>query len=148
MFRLAWALAAVALLAALAHGAPGRATVFNVKQFGAAGDGKSDDTAAIQAALDQAKVGPRGSTVTLPPGQYRVAKTLAVENALLKGLEAGGWPADAGPLPTLLVDHTDGPCILARSAASIHGLNFEYGHKGEHLHDRISSIIEKMNRFR
>lgn len=103
----------------------------NVKDFGAVGDGKADDTAAIQAALDKAKAGPRGASVTLPPGEYRVTRSLRVENCLLTGLPSGGWPADAGPLPTLRVDHTDGPCIIAKSAASLHGINFVYDHKGE-----------------
>lgn len=104
---------------------------FNVKDFGAVGDGKTDDTAAIQAALDKAKAGPRGAFVTLPAGEYRVTAPLCVENCLLTGLSSGGWPADAGPLPTLRVDHTQGPCIIAKSAASVHGINFAYDHKGE-----------------
>jgi len=104
---------------------------FNVRDFGAVGDGKADDTKAIQDALTKAKDAGRGSSVTLPAGQYRVTKTLTVENCLLTGLSAGGWPADRGPMPTLLVDHTDGPCILAKDAASLHGLNFQYDHKGE-----------------
>lgn len=103
---------------------------FNVKDFGAVGDGQADDTAAIQAALDKAKAGPRGSSVFVPAGEYRVTKTLTMENCLLTGLSSGGWPADAGPLPTFQVDHTQGPCIIAKSAASINGLNFNYNHKG------------------
>lgn len=103
----------------------------NVKNFGAVGDGKADDTAAIQAALTKAKQTNRGSSVTIPAGEYRVTKTLVVENCLLTGLSNGGWPADRGPMPTLRVDHTDGPCITAKDAASIHGINFEYDHKGE-----------------
>lgn len=40
----------------------------DVKQFGATGDGQTDDTAAIQRALDAA--GKAGGTVFLPPGIY------------------------------------------------------------------------------
>lgn len=103
----------------------------NIRDCGAVGDGKADDTAAIQAALTKAKDGPKGSSVTLPAGQYRVTKTLVVENCLLTGLSNGGWPADSGPMPTFRVDHTEGPCITAGAAASIHGINFEYDHKGQ-----------------
>lgn len=105
--------------------------IFNVKDFGAKGDGKADDTGAIQAALTKARTIPRGATVVLPPGGYRVTRTLTIENALLTGLGAGGWPADRGPMPTLVVDHTGGPCIHAMDAASIHGINFEHYHKGQ-----------------
>jgi len=44
----------------------------------AKGDGKADDTAAIQAALDLVAQGPKKgfSTVYLPPGTYRITKTL------------------------------------------------------------------------
>ena len=117
-------------LLCLCHSAMATDSSFNVKDFGAIGDGKADDTAAIQAALTKAKGAGRGSSVTMPAGEYRVTKTLTIENCLLTGLSNGGWPADAGPMPTLRVDHTDGPCIIAKNAASIHGVNFEYDHKG------------------
>lgn len=103
----------------------------NVKDFGAIGDGKADDTAAIQAALTKAKETTRGASVVIPAGEYRVTKTLVMQGCLLTGLSNGGWPADSGPMPTLRVDHVDGPCINAGSAASIHGINFEYNHKGQ-----------------
>ncbi len=44
----------------------------NVKQFGAAGDGRQDDAPAIQAALDQ------GGEVTIPAGEYRLGQTLLI----------------------------------------------------------------------
>lgn len=118
-------------LLAICLGACAFAADLNVKDFGAVGDGKADDTAAIQAALDKAGQTPRGASVTIPAGEYRVTKTLNVKGCLLKGLDSGGWPADSGPMPTFRVDHVDGPCINAGAAASIHGLNFEYNHKGQ-----------------
>ncbi|ACO79521.1 Secreted mannuronan C5-epimerase [Azotobacter vinelandii CA] len=45
---------------------------YNVKDFGALGDGVSDDTAAIQAAIDAAYAA-GGGTVYLPAGEYRVS---------------------------------------------------------------------------
>lgn len=116
---------------ALATPAYAQNGVLNIKDFGAVGDGKADDTAAIQAAIDKANTGPKGSSVLVPPGEYRVTKTIVLENVLLTGLSTGGWPADRGPLPTIRVDFTDGPCIHAKDASSIHGLGFEYDHKGE-----------------
>jgi hypothetical protein len=55
-----------------------RSDWLNVRtKFGALGDGKADDTAAIQSALDSLKVGfGQPNTVYLPPGVYRITKTL------------------------------------------------------------------------
>ncbi len=56
---------------------PGR--VFDaVRDFGAKADGKSDDTAAIQAAIDAAGRAGRRSVAYLPTGRYVVSKTLLV----------------------------------------------------------------------
>ncbi|AEV82054.1 Polygalacturonase [Actinoplanes sp. SE50] len=55
---------------------------FSVKEFGAKGDGTTDDTAAIQAALDYAAApGRTGSIVYLPRGTYRTSKALRVHPA-------------------------------------------------------------------
>jgi hypothetical protein len=48
----------------------------NADAFGARGDGKTDDTAAIQKALDAAAA--KGGSVHLPPGQYLVAGSLKI----------------------------------------------------------------------
>ena len=47
----------------------------NVHKFGALGDGKADDTGAIQKAFDTVR---SGSTIYIPPGVYRVTKTLRI----------------------------------------------------------------------
>lgn len=46
---------------------------FNVKDFGATGDGNGDDTKPVQAAIDAA-VANKGGVVYFPPGTYLVAK--------------------------------------------------------------------------
>ncbi len=48
--------------------------------LGAVGDGKADDTVAIQSALDRAGEGPLG--VVLRPGQYRITDTLNVPDSV------------------------------------------------------------------
>lgn len=53
-------------------------TTINVKDFGAVGDGTSNDTAAIQNALDS--VGLTGGTVYLPKGHYLISNTLTMLN--------------------------------------------------------------------
>jgi hypothetical protein len=65
------------------------ADVVNVKDFGAVGDGVTDDTAAIQAAIDV--VGTRGGgTVDFPSGIYNIHDTLNVNSnsVVLKGVSA------------------------------------------------------------
>ena len=59
---------------------------FDVRQFGAVGDGKTDDTAAFQKALDAAAQA-GGGTVHAPRGNYFFAGHLNVPNAVtLAGL--------------------------------------------------------------
>ncbi|MCX5671761.1 MAG: glycosyl hydrolase family 28-related protein [Planctomycetota bacterium] len=86
------------------------ADVYNVKASGAKGDGKTDDTAAFQAALEAAaKAG--GGTVYAPRGNYLFAGHLAVPGAVTL---AGMWqsvPAhngkeDAPPFITLGTNST------------------------------------------
>ncbi len=50
--------------------APASSLVVNVKQKGAMGDGQTDDTAAIQAAIDE--IAGTGGTVLVPKGTYMV----------------------------------------------------------------------------
>ena len=50
----------------------------NVKDFGATGDGTTDDTVAVQAAIDSL---PLGGTVNFPVGTYRIARTVGVNDS-------------------------------------------------------------------
>lgn len=69
---------------------------YNVKMFGALGDGITDDTAAIQAAIDAAEayvaLNDTAAIVYFPPGKYRVSSTIHVqEDAIwLRGVGGGG----------------------------------------------------------
>jgi len=49
----------------------------NVKDFGATGDGSTNDTVAIQAAIDSLT---SGGVVYFPPGTYRIARTAGVDD--------------------------------------------------------------------
>lgn len=72
----------------------------NVKDLGAVGDGTTDDTAAIQQALNQVAL---GSTLYFPAGDYRITQTLMLDPAsLLQGVTLIGDGRDtrltwAGP---------------------------------------------------
>ena len=82
---------------------PANATNFaNVKDqpFSAAGDGRADDTAAIQAALD-AMGQQGGGTVYLPQGQYRVTRLTVPTGVELRGPLGGGSPRAPYSRPAL-----------------------------------------------
>lgn len=99
--------------AALAEAVP----VLNVKDFGALGDGQTDDTAAFQKALDAA-ASQGGGTVFAPRGNYLFAGHLNVPQAVtLRGIwesvPAHNGIRDAGlPKPT-----DDGTTFLVTEAA-------------------------------
>lgn len=88
--------------------------VFDVKDFGAKGDGVTDDTAAIQAAVDAA-TGPGDPAfvtrlalgpVFIPPGRYRVSAPIVCRS--IQGLQLLG----SGYTDTVLVPSGDFDCVL------------------------------------
>jgi len=72
----------------------------NVKDFGAVGDGVTDDTAAIQAALDS--VGPNGGQIVVPVGTYKITGRITItrSNTVLYvyGSLVGNLPSTPQPL--------------------------------------------------
>jgi hypothetical protein len=59
----------------------------NIKSFGAEGDGITDDTAAIQAAVDS--VPSTGGKVYLPPGNYKISAPINLRTSNLSFVGAG-----------------------------------------------------------
>lgn len=53
-------------------------TVINVKDYGATGDGSTDDTTSIQSAIDAS---PNGSTIYFPKGTYIVSDTINLKKS-------------------------------------------------------------------
>ena len=79
--------------------------LFIVQQFGAVADGQTNDTAAIQKAIDAAAV--KGGGVYLPPGRYRVAGHLTVgKGVAVKG--ANQAPQGIAPLQGTVILATGG----------------------------------------
>ena len=118
-------LSGILLLGALnLRAAPGP-SAFNVSDFGATGDGFSDDTESFRQAIVAA--GHAGRQVSVPVGRYLITSPLILEDVLLMGSQSGGWPADSRPMPTLLV-RTSGsaPTIVAKMGAAIHGILIDY----------------------
>ena len=148
---------AVAGLAASARAQPRPQPVprqmLSAAAFGAAGDGNADDTAALQAALDAAfKPGGPGFLL-IPPGTYRVSRTLRI--ATPQG-ERGdltrhhGISAHGARLISTIAD--GGNVLEFRSNATVrfllvegldvlgtgregHGLHFECEHKEHYLYN-------------
>lgn len=125
------------LILMLASGAWGAANggakvegVFNVKQYGAKADGKTDDTAAIQKAMDEA--GKLGGKVYLPPGRYAVKGTFK----LPQGVQVEGVsnaPVYSEPLKGSIIlayagrDKEDGPALFEMpDSTSVSGVTVWY----------------------
>lgn len=100
----------------------------NVKEFGAVGDGVADDTAAIQAAITNAK-NANGGTVYFPAGTYRCASQLTIATATgVRLLGEGGSTQTVGG-STLLYVGTATPFINISgpsAVASIERMNVAY----------------------
>ncbi len=77
--------------------------VFNVKAYGANGNGTTDDTAAIQAAITAAVV--TGGTVFFPPGTYDITSTLGVPSQKVRLVGASELSVE------ILCNVSSGDCI-------------------------------------
>lgn len=67
-----------------------KTSVTNVLDLGAAGDGSTDDTAAVQAAIDA------GGVTFFPPGQYSCATLTMRQGTRLMGTNSGTYTYSAG----------------------------------------------------
>lgn len=138
---------------------------FDVRSFGARGDGSADDREAIQAALDA--VGDRGGEVFLPPGTYLVGGPVRPRSGtLLRGTHAPRYtaepdapsscrlvPAEGFPEDGGLIENDEGEpargvsvknvaLVGRREGESVCGLRFPDDYTGEHLWalDEVSII--------
>jgi hypothetical protein len=114
--------------------------VFNVKDFGAKGDGVTDDLAAIHAAVAAAQggelvpgAGVVGATVYFPPGEYRISDTIIVDrfSGTFQGSGTGNSPtysAQPGNASVILWNSDDASPMMDiedSRAMSIFDLRFE-----------------------
>lgn len=79
--------------------------VFSVKDWGARGDGRTDDTAALQRAVDRA--GTVGGTVLFPAGIYRFSATLGIRGDGTELVGLGGSRLVAATTLDRLIDSND-----------------------------------------
>jgi hypothetical protein len=108
-------------------------TILNVHQFGARGDGKSDDTKAIQSAIDAAAA--RGGAVELPPGIYSTAELHLRTHVSLSGVPAWDYRQGFGSVIRLADEHAASLLnITGAFGATIEGLSLDGRKLGNGVH--------------
>jgi hypothetical protein len=124
-------------------------TMPDARALGAAGDGKTDDTAALQKALDAA--GAAGGGVFLPPGVYLTHELYVRPGTALIGIPA--WNYGSGGGSVLKLAGTDSKCLLNLTDAhggTIDGLSLEGGNLGAGIHGMMTdrNKYEREDSFR
>ncbi|GBQ69610.1 hypothetical protein AA103196_2260 [Ameyamaea chiangmaiensis NBRC 103196] len=103
----------------------------NVRQFGALGDGSTDDTAAIRLAISYAQGLLCGATIYFPPGQYKVTGGLSITSphVSLQGQGQASQIVGYGAFDTVTIDGTNagGPGGMYNN--NVYDLYFEEGNK-------------------
>lgn len=95
-----------------------KASPINVKDFGAVGDGSTDDTLAIQAAIDVFSNNAGTGAVYFPTGTYKVTSSIRYLGSYSKSIRIIGEASSAGQTGALLQAHLgeigtfDGPAVL------------------------------------
>ncbi len=89
----------------------------DVKDYGAKGDGTTDDTASIQAAIDEFQSAGHGGVVYMPPGRYKITSNLTITWPHATSEDSGNEVAlrGAGSGLTILLDYrtsvSTGGCV-------------------------------------
>jgi len=119
--------------AAHAQGSPASQERMSVRDFGATGDGKTDDTKAIQRALDAA--GEVRGVVFVSPGVYLCADLRMRPNTALLGVPSWDYHKPGGT--ALRLASGDAKCLLnigEAQGATIDGLGFDGAGLGKGVH--------------
>ncbi len=110
-----------------------------VVDFGAKGDGKTDDTKAFQSAIAEAKQ--RGEeAVYVPAGQYLLKDTIALDGVSLTGVYFGAWPADNDKLPAIVAGQKEKPVITLQNG-TVSGLNISFPHTSKVSYTQYKEAI-------
>jgi hypothetical protein len=106
------------------------AEVINVKDYGAKGDGTTDDTTAIQAAINAALALARPVKVYLPSGNYHISSQLSVTTAAAQGIAFAGDGASFTTITQtanqsgLIINLTNSGGTPVAGAISVKGIAF------------------------
>jgi len=106
--------------------------VISVKDFGAVGDGMTDDRAAFQAALDWPPAGANAYTsIYIPPGSYLLSDTIRIDKSHVRLFGAGDKsclyfaPSSTGKI-LMMVQHSEPSQLIAQIALESFGIRAEY----------------------
>ena len=111
----------------------GNFELVDARQFGAKGDGKTNDTAALQRALDAA--GETSGAVFLSPGVYLSSELHVRAGTALVGLPAWNYSGPGGSV--LQLAGADATCLLNMTevrGATIQGVALDGGDQGKGVH--------------
>lgn len=93
----------------------------NVKDYGAVGDGMTDDTAAIVAALAA------GGITFFPAGTYIHTGLTLASGAHLKGVGSGGYVKDYAPAWQTAVPQSVRSCLKLKAGSNVHAITIPAG---------------------
>lgn len=92
---------------------------YDVRSFGARGDGSANDTKAVQTAIDQCSK--TGGRVVFPPGEYRTGMIRLKSHVTIELLNQAVWRAIADvSLYPRVVDRLPGAFLFAENAEDLH----------------------------
>ena len=111
----------------------GYVNTFDITDYGAVGDGVTDCTAAVQAALDEA--GRVEGTVLVPPGKYKVGQLKMHPRTRLEGDSAWNYRADGNSV--FILNDPNATCMIDITGAygcTITGMSLNGGYLGQSIH--------------